>query len=388
MKSERIYLDSINHSPLRPAAAAAMTEAMTRCANPSSHHAEGRAAAAAVQKARLQVAALIGARSEEIAFTSSGTESNLWALSGLAEAHPSKSKHLVVSAVEHLSILQTVRRMEKRGWSVTVLPVDRTGQVDPDLLEKALTSQTVLVSIQWANAEVGTLQRVADLVRRVKDRGILFHTDAVAAAGQIPIDLRSIPVDALSMAANLFGGPPGVGALFLRRGVRIVPLLVGGTQEEGRRAGTENLLGIIGMGAAAESARQELPDSVGRLTSLRDRLIHGILREFPDANLNGHPTDRLPGHVSLSFPGVDAEALVLVLDREGLAVGLGSACTARAMKASHVLKAMGIEESRALGTITCTLTAQTTPAQIDRVLEVLPRAVAQQGTVRPELVEG
>jgi len=376
---ERVYLDVQNNSGLNPQVAVAMEEALRLLGNPSSLHKEGRLSAQAMETARGQIAALIGALSEEMVFTSSGTEANTWALTGLAKAHESRGRHLVISSIEHLSILQVARRMEKEGFRVTVLPVNPTGQVDLEVLEEALTSQTVLVSIQWANAEVGTVQPMAQLVRRVKARGILFHTDAIAAAGQVPIDVRAVPVDALSLVANTFGGPPGCGALFLRKGTRILPLFVGGAQESGRRSGTENLIGIIGMGAAADLARREGEEPSQRLIPLRDRLIQGILRQIPEANLNGHPTQRLAGHVSVSFSGVDAETLVLSLDLEGIAVGLGSACTSRAIKASHVLKAMGVEESRALGTITCTL-GRATQAQIDRLLEVLPRVVAMQQT--------
>jgi cysteine desulfurase len=217
-----------------------------------------------------------------------------------------------------------------------------------------------------------------ELVARVKSQGILIHSDAVAAAGWVPIDVGEIPVDALSLAANTLGGPSGVGALVLRRGVRILPLFIGGAQEDGRRAGSENLVGIIGMGEAAARAHREMSAAIQKLTPLRDSLIQGILDQIPEASLQGHPIDRLPGHTSFSFPGVDAESLVLALDLEGIAVGMGSACTAKTMKASHVLRAMGIEEKRAVGTITLTLDVDTTQADIDRVREVLPRVVARQ----------
>ncbi len=374
----RIYLDYQNGTPLLPEALTAIQEVLPLVANPSSLHSDGRTAARWREQARAQVAALVGARVEEVYFTSSGTEGNTWALTGLAEAYRSRGRHLVVSAVEHLSILQMVRRMEKEDWGVTVLPVDRNGRVDPERVEQALTPKITLVSLQWANSEVGTLQLVAEIARRVKGKGILLHADAVAAAGQVPIDLRTIPVDALSLAGNTFGGPPGIGALILRKGVRILPLLVGGTQEDGRRAGTENLLGIVGMGAASAAALRDLPALAEKVTPLRERLIRGILKLLPEATLNGHPTERLPGHVSVSIPGVDAEALVLALDREGVSVGLGSACTSRTMKASHVLRAMGIEESRARGTITCTLGSGTTAAEIDRLLELLPHAIERE----------
>jgi len=369
----------LNGRPLSAEVRAAITEALSSWGNPSSLHAEGRAAAQARERARARVAALIGARGEEIFFTSSGTEANAWALTGLAAGARAKGNHLIVSVVEHLSILQTVRRMEKEGWSVTILPVDRAGRVEPERLESALTPQTVLVSIQWANPEVGTLQPVAEIVRRVKARGILFHTDAVAAAGRVPVSVAHVPADALSLAANTFGGPPGVGALFIRKGVRIQPFLIGGTQEEGRRAGTENLSGIVGMGEAAEASARELPSFSERVTPLRERLVRGILNLIPEANLNGDPTERFPGHISVSFPGADSEALVLALDREGVSVGLGSACSSKAVKASHVLKAMGMEDSRALGTIMMTLGGGTTEEDLERVLRVLPGALAVAG---------
>ena len=320
---------------------------------------------------------MIGARTGEIFFTSCGTEANAWALTGLTAAR--KGNHLIVSAVEHLSILQTVRRMEQEGWSVTVLPVDSAGRVRPEQVEEALTPRTALVSIQWANPEVGTLQPVAEIARRMKAKGILFHTDAVAAAGRVPVSVTQVPADALSIAANTFGGPPGAGALFIQRGVRIQPFLIGGTQEQGRRAGTENLLGIAGMGAAAEAAARALPSFAERVTPLRERLVRGILNLLPEASINGDPTERLPGHISVSFPGVDSEALVLALDREGVSVGLGSACSSKAVKASHVLKAMGVDDSRALGTITMTLSGGTTAEELDRVLQILPRALAVTG---------
>jgi cysteine desulfurase len=372
MKPPRVHLDFLNGS--------------AEAANPSSLYTEGRQAAARKETARAHVAQLIGSRPDELIFTSCGTEANALALLGLGKAtpHPNplpqgeRGKHLVVSAIEHLSILHLAGRMEKEGWRVSRLPVDRDGLVDPEGLEQALAPDTALVSIQWANPEVGTVQPMAELVRRVKARGILFHTDAAAAAGQVPMDVREIPVDALSLAAGTFGGPGGVGALYLKKGVRIQPLLVGGAQEEGRRAGSENLFGIIGMGEAALRARERLAAGAQRLTALRGRLIQGILARCPGAKINGHPKARLPGHVSVSFPGRDGETLVLALDLEGIAAGLGSACTSRTMKASHVLKAMGAADSAALGTITLTLGPATTEEEVDRTLEALQQITAQR----------
>ncbi len=354
-----------------------MAEALGRLGNPSSPHAEGRAAARLRDAARACVAALAGARPEEVLFTSSGTEANAWALAGLAEAGAGKGKHLILSAVEHLSLIHMARRMEKAGWKVTCLPVDRFGRVDPEVFEKALTPETALVSVQWANAETGTLQPVGELARLAKARGVLVHCDAVAAAGQVPVSLGAVPVDALSLAAHPWGGPPGIGALVLRKGVRLAPWFVGGAQEEGRRAGTENLAGMVGMGRAAEVLLPEIPALAERITPLRDRLIRGILKDVPEAVLHGHPTERLPGHVSISIPGADAETLVLALDMQGVAVGIGSACTSLTRKASHVLKAMGVEESLALGAVTCSLGFRTSQDEVDRLVELLPRVAAR-----------
>ncbi|MCM8794909.1 MAG: cysteine desulfurase [Candidatus Omnitrophica bacterium] len=385
MLEERVYLDYQNQAMIRPQVKEAIRESAELTGNPSSMHQEGRRTAQAVERARNQVAALLGASPQEILFTSSGTEANLAAITGLLKAVPAgQGKHLVVSAVEHLSVLQSVRRLEKEGFSVTVLPVDSRGCVDPGQCEKALTPQTVLVSVQWANPEVGTVQPVRELALRVKSKGILFHSDAVAACGCLPVDVREVPVDALSIAANTFGGPSGVGALYLRKGVRLFPLFVGGTQQEGRRAGSENVLGIAGMGVAAELAKAELNDLPGRLIPLRDRLIGGILKGIPETRLNGHPTARLPGHASFSFSGVNAEELVFALDLKGVAVGLGSACSAQTIKASHVLKAMGVEDSLALGTILCTLGWATRADQVDRAADLLRQVVMKNRLVAVE----
>ena len=384
---QKIYLDDQNGTPLAGPVIAAMQEALQLSGNPASLHEPGRRSAQALETARGQVSALIGARSEEMIFTSSGTEANHWALLGLVKPFENRARHLVLSAVEHLSIVQTARRMEKEGWNVTLVPTDRTGRIDPLEVEKAIGPETILLSIQWANGEVGTIQPMKEIVQGAKARGILVHSDAVAAGGRIPIDVRQVPVDALSVASNSMGGPAGAAALFVRKGVRIYPLLVGGTQEGGRRAGTENLPGIVGMGQAASLAHQEMVSLNKRLTSLRDRLIHGILERFPHASLNGHPIHRLPGHVSVGFPGMDAETLVLALDLEGIAVGIGSACSSRTMKSSHVLKAMGIPESTALGSVAFTLGRHTTEAEIKRVLDLLPKAAAgQQRVIERETV--
>ena len=374
---DRLHFDLLNQAPVRESVRAAIQNALGQIGNPACLYSQGRAASRWVERSRSQVAAFLHCRSEEVFFTSSGTEANTWVLKGLAGAAASKGRHLVVSAVEHLSVLQTVRRMEKEGWFVTVVPVDRWGRVDPEAVEAALNPSTVLVSIQWASAEVGTIQPIADLARRVKAKEILFHSDAIAAAGQIPVDFSVIAADALSVAGNVWGAPPGTGALILRKGVRIQPLFVGGTQEQGRRAGTENLLGIVGMGEAAAAAAYEGSAS-STVVSLRDRLWRGILEVSSEASLNGHSTERLPGHLNVSFPGVDGEALVLSLDLRGVAVGLGSACTFQTRKPSHVLKAIGLEDRRALGAIVFSFGSEMTVPGVDRVVEILPQALGRR----------
>jgi len=371
----RIHLDHLNGAPLLPEAAAAISQALGKLANPSAPYAEGREAARLRDRARGQVAALLGARPDEILFTSSGTESNLWALSGLArsvlrQAQGERRNHIVLSAVEHLSLLQGARQMEKEGWEITVVPVDHAGRVDSGRVEQALTPRTALVSVQWANAEVGALQPVAELARRVKQRGVLFHSDAVAAAGRVPVDVREMPADALSLAANIWGGPPGVGALYLRKGVRILPLMVGGTQEEGRRAGTENLAGIIGMGAAAAAVAERLGSFAAGANPLREKLVRGILELSVGAALNGpsHPTERLPGHASVSFPGVDAEGVVLSLDMEGICASSGSACSSGSLTPSHVLSALGLPDTLCNSLIRLSLGRETSDADIQYLL--------------------
>ncbi len=350
--SRRVYLDHINGM-----------------GNPSSLHAEGREAARLLDQARSSTAALAGARPDEVVFTSSGTEANDWALIGLTA--PSSCRRLIVSSVEHASILQTARRMEKEGWKVEHLSVDSTGRVQMDGLKRALEEPAALLSIQWANGEVGTLQPILEAIQLAKAKGVPVHSDAVAAAGRVPIDFHRAELEALTFAAHPMGGPPGVGALVVRKGARIQPFFLGGAQEDGRRAGTENLPGIVGFGKACEAAARDLPGFSGRSTPLRDRLIRGILTLYPDAVFHGHPAERLPGHVSVSLPGFEAEQLVLGLDLQGIAVGVGSACTTLAMKGSHVLKAMGIPEKQARGAVTCTMGPQTTDLEIDRFLEAL-----------------
>lgn len=361
----RVYLDAVSGTPLLPAAQAAMAAWLSRVGNPSNHlHREGREAAEALTAARCAVAALIGASSDEVSCTSSGTEANAWAVRGLLASQRTKGKHLVVSAVEHVSLLNTVRRLEREGFRVTRVRVDGDGRVDPADVVSALQPDTVLVSVMWANHEVGTLQPIADIARAVRERGILFHTDAVAAVGSVDVSVAAVPVDALSLAANQFGGPAGVGALYVRDGVNIHPFFDGGIQEHGRRAGTENLLGIIGMGAAAEVARQQRLAWTDHRRPLRDQLACALQEDEPACRVFGHPTERLPGHLCVAYEGIDGESLALGLDREGVALVQSSACTSRTLKVSHVLKAMGLADALAQGACLATLGPDTTAADV------------------------
>ncbi len=374
----RIYLDHVSSAPVLPEARQAMTEAMDAGGNPSSIHRAGQEARRRLEQARKAVAALIHAKPEEIFFTSCGTESNALALRGLLAAQKRKGSHVIISAIEHPSIGLTARRLELEGARVTTLPVDREGLVSPDELRAALTPETVLVSIMHANGEIGTIEPIAELARIAHETGALFHTDAVASVGHVPVDAHALGVDALSLAANLFGGPVGAAALYVRGTTRVLPLWEGGGQEQGTRSGTENLVGIVGMGAAAAACTPEkLPEWAATTARLRDRLKDGLLRALDDLRLNGSWSARLPHNLHLCVPGVSSESLVLGLDQEGVAAGIGSACNSKAMRPSHVLKAIGLSEEDAQGALLLTVGAMTTDEEIDRAIEIIPRVALQ-----------
>jgi len=373
----RIYLDYASATPVMPEVRQAMAGAMEAFGNPSSLHAAGREAGQALERARGQVAALIGAKSEEIYFTSCGTESNNWAIRGLLAANKRKGNHLIVSSIEHPSILLLAKRFEREGADVTYLPVTSEGLVEPQALKEALTPATVLVSIMHANGEIGTIEPIAELATMAKGAGAFFHTDAVASAGHVPVDVKPLGVDALSIAANQFYGPSGVAALYLREGVRALPLLEGGGQETGARSGTENVLGIIGMGVAAELARTQMTSRAAHASRLRDRLKEGLLQRLEGVRLNGSWSARLPHNLHLCIEGVSSESLVLGLDAQGIAVGIGSACNSKAMRPSHVLKAMGLSDDEAKGALLLTVGVPTSEQEIDRCLEVLPKVASQ-----------
>lgn len=371
----RIYLDHAATTPVSPAVLEAMLPCFTQVwGNASSVHAPGREAKRALEAARRQVAkALNAAVPQEIYFTAGGSESDNWAIKGAAFAL--KTGHIITTAIEHHAVLHTCQWLEKQGFAVTYLPVDAFGRVTAVQVESAIRPDTFLVSVMTANNEVGTLQPIAEIGALCRSRGILFHTDAVQAVGAIPVDVQAMQVDMLSLSGHKLHGPKGVGALYIRKGVQVDSLVHGGAQERGFRAGTENLPGIVGLGKAVEMAQANLADSAVRMTALRDRLIHGLMARVPDTRLNGHPTDRLPNNVNLSFAGVEGEALLLRLDLAGVSGSSGSACTSGTLDPSHVLMAMGLSEAAAHGSLRLTLGADTTDADIDAVLEILPPIV-------------
>jgi cysteine desulfurase len=379
--AERIYFDNSATTPLDPRVTDAMLPYLNGVfGNPSSLHWAGREAHEGLENARQQVADLFNAQPNEITFTASGTESDNMALIGAIEALGQRENHLITSAIEHPAILETTRYLETQGVAVTYLGVDSNGLVDPNDLRGVLRPTTRLVSIMAANNVVGTLQPINELGRIAQEHGAVFHTDAVQAAGKIPLNVRTQPIDLLSVSAHKLHGPKGVGALFVRDGVSIKPLVHGGGQERGLRSATENVAGIIGFGQAAEIARLEMAQEASNLVHLRDRLIDTITKKIPNAYLIGHRYRRLPGHVSLGLSGQEGEAikLLLALDEAGIAISTGSACSANhGSEPSYILRAMGFDPLRARGSLRITLGRFNTAAEVDHFLDVLPQVAAQ-----------
>jgi cysteine desulfurase len=378
MRDDAIYLDYAATTPLDPRVLEAMMPYLTeKFGNPTSIHAFGREARKAVDEAREKIATLLNCRPSELVFTSGGTESDNLALRGVAAAYRQKGNHIVTTAIEHHAVLHTCRALQDEGFEVTYLPVDEHGLVTPEQVAEAITDRTILVSIMHANNEIGTIEPLADIVRAVKEKrpDVLVHTDAVQTVGHIPVDVEALGVDLLSFAAHKFYGPKGVGGLFVRRGVKLVPQLTGGGQERNRRSGTENVAGIVGMAKALEIAVAEMPTEIPRLQTLRDELINGVLAQIPDSRLNGHPTQRLPHNANFSFFGVEGEALLLQMDLHGIAASSGSACTSGSLEPSHVLLALGLSREWALGSLRLTLGRFTTRQHLERVLAVLPSIV-------------
>jgi cysteine desulfurase len=373
----RVYFDYNATTPVSPDVIDAVV-AMTRdqFGNPSSVHHFGQRAKAALDEARAAVAALINAEPSEVVYTSGGTESDNFALRGVAEAlEPTGRKHLIASAIEHEAVLNTLKALGRRGWQTTLLPVDQTGIVDPERLRAVISNETALVSVMHANNEIGTIQPVAQLAAIAHEHGALVHTDAVQSVGKIPVDVRSMSIDLLSLSAHKFNGPKGAGALWIKRGTRMQPILTGGKHERSRRAGTENAPALVGMGVAARLAQAKLDAEGMRVGRLRDRLEEEILRTVPGTMVNGTRSPRVPNTTNISFERVEAESLLIALDLEGIAVSTGSACSSGTLEPSHVLRAMGFSAHRTQNSLRFSLGLFSTEEEIDRVVAVLPGIV-------------
>jgi len=380
----KVYLDNAATTPLLPEVRKVMMPYLGEAfGNPSCLHSWGDSAREAMEDARAQVAQLIGANPEEIIFTGSGTESNNFAVKGLALAQQNKGKHVVVSAIEHFSVLHSAKTLEKLDFELSLVPVDKYGVVDPEDVRQSLREDTVLVSIMHANSEVGTIESIKEIAKVTKEKGVVFHTDAIATAGTIPVNVKELGVDALSLAGNQFYGPKGVGALWVRKGVRIMPLLDGGVQEGGRRAGTENIPAIVGLGKAAELATANMTARIEHLTQLHDRLLTELPEKIDHVLVTGHPQNRLPGNASFCVEFIEGESMLMLLDSQGVAVTSGSACTSRALKASHVLIAMGISHELAQGSLLFSFGIDNSPEDVNYVLEVLPPIVDRLRQMSP-----
>jgi cysteine desulfurase len=373
----RIYFDHNATTPLDQSVVEVMTTVLVQdFGNPSSVHYFGQQAKARLDDARTAVAALIGGEPSEIVFTSGGTESDNFALRGVAEAlEPTGRKHLIATAIEHEAVLVTLRALARRGWKVTLLRVDQSGIVDPDALSAALTEEVALVSVMHANNELGTIQPIAELARRAHAAGAIFHTDAVQSVAKVPVDVKALGVDLLSLSAHKFNGPKGVGALWIKRGTRIQAILTGGKHERTRRAGTENVTGVAGLGQAATLAMRKLGPEAARIAALRDRLERGVLENVADTAVNGARDPRVPNTTNISFEGIEAESLLIALDLEGIAVSTGSACSSGTLEPSHVLRAMGFPAHRTQNSIRLSLGLGNTEQEVDHFLSVLPRVV-------------
>ena len=378
-----IYLDHAATTPVHPDVLEAMMPYLTaQYANPSTLYTFGREARAAVEDARAKVAALIGADPSEIYFTAGASESDNWAIMGIASATESKGKHIITSAIEHHAVLGTCEFLKRRGYKITLIPVDGDGLVNPEDVRRAITDQTILITIMHANNEVGVIEPIAEIGAIAWEKGIIFHTDATQSVGKVPIDVSQLNVNLLSLSGHKLYGPKGIGALYVRKGTRILPYIHGGGQESSKRAGTHNVPGIVGLGRAAEIAQATMSEESAREIALRDRLIAGILA-IPDTRLNGHPTFRLPNNVNVSIEGAEGESMILSLDFLGICVSSGSACTSGSLAASHVLLAMGLPHELAHGSLRLTLGKDTTDEDIDRVLEVLPGIINRLRAMSP-----
>lgn len=373
VETREVYLDYQSSKPVDPRVVEAMQPYFyERFGNPSSLHLEGDRATKVFEDCRGKIADFIGADRKEIIFTSGATESNNLALIGYALRNKRKGNHIIISEVEHISIHNIAKYLERNGFEVTKVPVDQYGRVSPKKLEARITERTILASIGYASNEVGTIQPMEEICQVTRSKGIALHTDAVAAEGLLALDVRRVPVDFMSLSSNDIYGPKGLGLLYIRKGVSVMPLIIGGGQERGLRSGTENVPAVVGMAVAAKISAAEMPGETKRLAEYRDRLIRGVLESIPKAHLNGHPTERLPNNAHFRFEAVEGESLLLSFKDKGIAVSTGSACTSKTLEASHTLIACGLLHEEAHGSLEFTLGRFNTSSDIDRALEVLP----------------
>jgi len=382
--SKLIYLDHAATTPLHPDVLENMMPYLTeQYANSSTLYTFGREAGAAVEASREKVASLIGADPKEVYFTSGATESDNWAVIGTALQHEKKGNHIITCAIEHHAVLETCEYLEKRGFELTVLPVDEFGLVDPEAVRRAITDKTILISIMHANNEIGTIEPIAETGAIAREKGVIFHTDATQSVGKIPINVDALNVDLLSLSAHKMYGPKGIGALYIRKGVRIQPYLHGGGQENRKRAGTHNVAGIAGLGKAAEMAMAGMAEESARLIGLRDWLIEQLTTRIENVRLNGHPTKRLPNNVNVSVQGIEGESMILSLDMLGVCVSSGSACTSGDLSASHVLLGIGLPHELAHGSLRLTLGLATTREDLEKVVDGLSGIVARLRAMSP-----
>lgn len=382
--NEIIYFDNAATTPIRPEVYDAMRPYIESCyGNPSSVYKLAKESKKAIDLARKQVADAINADSGEIFFTGCGSESDNWAIKGVALALKDKGKHIITTNIEHHAILHTCEFLEENGYEVTYISVDEYGMVSADDIKKAIRPDTILVSVMTANNEIGTIEPIKEIGAVCREKGVYFHTDAVQAVGHIKIDVKEMNIDLLSLSGHKIGAPKGIGALYIRKGVKIKNLIHGGQQEKGKRAGTENVIGIAALGKAIELAVSEMEDTTERLKYLRDKIINGVLKNIEYSRLNGHPEERLPGNVNISFEFIEGESMLLMLDAKGICASSGSACTSGSLDPSHVLLAIGLPHEKAHGSLRISLGYQNTEEEVDKLLEVLPPIVQRLREMSP-----
>ncbi len=382
--ARRIYADNAATTKISPVVLEAMLPYLSeQWGNPSSIYKEGREAKRAIEEARLSVANAIGAEQNEIYFTGSGSEADNWALRSTAKALKEKGNHIITSSVEHHAILHTCMDLEKEGFEVTYLPVDQYGSVSPDDVRAAIKDKTILISVMFANNEIGTIMPIKEIGEIAKENGILFHTDAVQAVGMVPIDVKAMNIDMLSLTAHKFHGPKGAGALYVRKGVKLNSFITGGAQERMKRAGTENTAGIVGLGKAIEIAVSNIDEKQKKLSTLRDRYIKKVLEKVPYSRLNGHPTNRLAGNANISFEFIEGEGLLLNLDMKGVSASSGSACTSGSLDPSHVLLAIGLKHEQAHGSLRISIGEDITEEDIDYIVDTISETVEKLRMMSP-----